>query len=294
MRRLFPAVLLVHATTLTAMEMDDWLIDDYRPHAMSLYYGTDDNNGSLSGITLTTPFINNSSFDVYYTGVNSPLETGGSSRLDQYGLTWLSDTERPFSAGLGYSFTDRQDVFEIEDWKLLAQYTENSWYLGLSVIQGELKAYTLPDDTVNRPIWQLIRQRLGSVVSIDRNGIGLTTGLQKQNWSLRAGLTAYDYSRDLSRIRERLTQIYFKRGVVDEIFQLTNWEFYADTLYLFDGYSLSFGFNTYELHVEEEIYNQVSAGIEVPLSDAVSVGALINYTIDDSASYGQLSLNLYW
>jgi hypothetical protein len=124
--------------------------------------------------------------------------------------------------------------------------------------------------------------------------LGLTAGVYGSDWSWKTGLTFYDYSRDLSRIRDRLAQYYFKTGVVDQIFQLSNRDLYSDVMFLSDSYSLLFGVRFNELHVENKMDRHAYAHLELPLSDRFSIGTMLSYAVDDSTLYSEVSLSFYW
>lgn len=259
---------------------------------LSLRYGLDDNEGSLSGIDLGLPFISGSRVDTYYSQIKTDL-VDAKTEVDQYGLTWLSDTQHTLAIGLGYEFTGKQNIVEIEDKLFIGQYSESSWFLQLKYVSGRLKAYTAGIEDEG-PVRSWIHNRLQESVTIERSGLGMTAGVYGDDWSLKTGLTFYDYSRDLSSIRERLAQYYFKTGVVDQIFQLSNRDLYSDIMFLSDTYSLLFGIRFYDLHVENRIDRQAYAQLELPFSDTFSIGTMLSYAADDSSIYSEVSLSFYW
>jgi hypothetical protein len=293
MQRPALVLLAMHSLLAVASDPDDWSIDDYKSDSvLALHYGADDNEGSLSGVDLGLPFLSGGRMDAYYSRADARLEDTD-TEVDQYGLTWFSDTQQALSAGFGYEFTGRKNIIEIEDKLIIGQYSENNWFLRLKYISGQVKAYTTGTEN-ERPIPNRILERLGDSVAIERKGLGLATGVSGSSWNWRTGLTFYDYDRDLSRMRERLVQYYFKNGVIDQVFQLSNWDFYIDLMFLSDTYSILLGTKVYELHVENETNEQVYTSLELPLSDRFGIGTLISYAVDDSSLYSEVSLNVYW
>ncbi len=119
-------------------------------------------------------------------------------------------------------------------------------------------------------------------------------GKHQNSWSWRTGLTYYEYNQDLSLKYELLAQYYFKAGVIDQLLQLSNWELYSDFAYLAERYSLSFGVEVYELHIEREIDEQVYVNFELPLSDEFGIGTMFSYSIDATSLYSEFFLSVHW
>lgn len=293
MHHCITAILLMYIPLITASELDEWVIDNSRDFALSFFYGTDEFDGSLRGASLSLPFIDYSRLETFYNRVDTVLGTE-TIDINQHGITWLSDVQQTWSGGLGYEFTGKNNVIEIEDKILLGQYSGNSWLVQLKYLAGDLKVYTIESAEDELSLLTRIRGRLGDYIAIQRNGLGIVTGMEQERWDWRVSLTSYDYNRDLNRIRENLVQYYFQIGAVNQLYQLSNWEINGDVMCFFDNFSLILGINAFELHVEEKINNQLYTGIDLPVSDIITVGILFNYMTEDSTLFSEVSLNFHW
>ena len=261
----------------------DWLGDQQQDFVLQGHYGADNQDNNLYGLKFTAPMPAFNSLDLYF----ARAEADSGTDLDHYGFYWHTDPVMLWSAGLGYQFTGKSNIIEIPDYLAHVTYYPNNWSFSVNYLDEKLIGFLQP---ANRP-----RLNARTRVEVNRLGMGLSVVYSDYNWSAHLAAMDYDYDRDLSQLDDSLLRLRrIQPAVLDQLFQLSNWDLQADFRYRFDVVAFTMGTQVYQATIAEETVKKLYLNFDFALSDRFQLETYYSHLDGDGGSYGELTLGTSW
>lgn len=268
---------------------DDWLGDTRAGYSMGLRFGLDNNSESLIGFDATLPLPKYSQLLLNYS-VAEPSDDEFSLELESYAIFFASDPLANWAFDIGYQYRGDTHLIEVSDREVGLQYFPGSWLAKIRYLNGDVEVF--------------LRSDRDASATTDREGYGLTLDRYWKKLGFSLAGTDYDYAADLSRLNSFFLSLFrvndirdisvINFGVIDQVFNLPDWEWAAELNYSTTKNYWRFGYQEYQSAVDKAQFESVYAGFNMDISNRWQLGLLFDISLDESDLYSEASLRVNW
>lgn len=268
---------------------DDWLGLEREGYSMGLRVGIDQEGESLIGIDSSLPLPKYSQLLLNYS-VAEPSDNEFSLDLENYSVFFASDPLASWAFDIGYQYRGDTQLIEIHDAELGLQYFPGSWLIKIGYLSGKVEVF--------------LRNNSDSSAESEREAYRLSIDKYWDQVSISLFLTDYDYEVDLSRLDNFFQSIFRSNnirtirtlnfGVIDQVFNLPDWEWSGEFTYSMEKAYWRIGYQQYESAVDNNQIENVYAGVSVDLDKLWQLGFLLDRSLEDSSVYSEVSLRVSW